>query len=116
MVKTARPSGAKAHSIPIGLMYGLKPVPSTAADPTSGASGGAEFVEGGGEVGGKCVLGVGGEFVAMAGEIENVDSGLAFGIDESDLDIALVDAQSEGDFAEKAGDVLSHDLKQRRVG
>ena len=80
-----------------------------------GAGGGAEFVEGGGEVGGKCVLGIGGQLVALAGQIEDVDRRFAFGIDQRDLNIALVIAERESDLAQQAGAVLRHDLQQRRV-
>src|SRR6476646_8938984 len=83
----------RRESQPRILRLAVLPQYDTALDDSEslGAGGRAEFIESGGEVGGKCVLGVGGEFVAMAGEIENVDGGLAFGVDESDLDIALVD-------------------------
>ena len=56
------------------------------------------------------------EFGALAGEVEDVDSGFAFGVDEGYLDVALVGAESESDLAEQAGDILRDDLQQRGVG
>ena len=55
-----------------------------------GAGGGAELIDRGGEIGGEGLLGLGGELGALAGEIEDVDGGFAFGVDEGDLDVALV--------------------------
>ena len=71
---------------------------------------------GGGEVGGEGLLHLGGELGALAGQVEDVDGGFAFGVDEGDFDVALVGAESEGDLAQQAGHILGHHLQQRGVG
>jgi len=78
--------------------------------------GGAECVDGGGEVGGEGLPGVRGELGAALGEVEDVDGGFAFGVDERDLDVALVGVEGEGDLAEQAGYVLRDDLEKGGVG
>ena len=54
-------------------------------------------------------------FAPCAGEVEDVDGGFAFGVDERDLDVALVGAEGEAIWREKAGHVLGDDLQQRGV-
>ena len=51
----------------------------------------------------------------MAGEVEDIDSGFAFGVDERYLDIALVGTEGKGDLAEQAGYVLGDNLEQGGV-
>ena len=51
---------------------------------------GAQGFEGGGEIFREGGLGIRGEFFVVAGEVEDVDGGFAFGVDERDLDVALV--------------------------
>ena len=53
-------------------------------------SGSADRFERGGEVGGEGLLGFFAEFGVVAGEVEDVDGGFAFGVDERHLDVALV--------------------------
>ncbi len=76
----------------------------------------AHGFEGGGEVFGEGLLGFVGELGVLAGEVEDVDGGFAFGVDERDLDVALVRAEGERDLAQQAGQVLGDDLQQRGVG
>ena len=54
--------------------------------------------------------------MAFAGEVEDVDRGFAFGIDEGYFDIAAVMVEDEGDLAEEAGDVLGYYLEEGGVG
>jgi hypothetical protein len=58
---------------------------------------GAHSIEIGGEAGGQGFLLFFGQLGVMAGEIEDVDGGFAFGVDEGYRDVALVGA--EGDLA-----------------
>ena len=73
----------------------------------------AHGFEGGGEVFGEGLLRFGREFFVAAGEVEDVDGGFAFGIDERDLDVALMSREGESDLAQKAGHILRDDLQQR---
>ena len=60
-----------------------------------------------------CLLG---EFGFLPGEVEDVDGGFAFCIDEGYFDVALVGAEGEGDLTEKTGNILGDNLEQRGVG
>ena len=59
------------------------------------AGGAAQGAEGGGEVFGEGLLGFLSQLFVAAGEIEDVDGGFAFGVDEGNLDVALVGAQGD---------------------
>jgi len=78
--------------------------------------GAAQLVDGGGEVGGEGLLGCFSQLGALAGQVEDIDGGFAFGVDESYLDVALVKAEGDGDLAKQAGEILSDHLQNRRVG
>ena len=85
-------------------MDGLNPVPFKTHNFQSGFSSkgsrGAQSVDGRGQAGGESLLGLGRQFGALAGEIEDVDGGLALGVDQGHLDIAVVCAEGEGNLAQ----------------
>src|SRR5208337_1310959 len=54
-----------------------------------------------------------GQLLLAAGQIENVNRGLAFRVDESDLDVALVRAERKRDLAQQARKVLRDHLQKR---
>src|SRR6266568_3182008 len=83
---------------------------------TLGAGGGAELVDSGGQVCGQDVLGFGGEFGALAGEVEDVDCGFAFGVDKGNLDVAFVCAEGKGNLTQQTRPILGDDLQKCGVG
>ena len=61
--------------------------------------GAAHGGDGGSEVFGEGLPGGVGELGVLAGEVKDIDGGLALGVDEGYLDVALAGAEGEGDLA-----------------
>ena len=85
------------------------------SDDAASGGGSAHGLEGGGEIGGKGTLNYVGEFLVVHCQVEDVDGGFAFGVDEGYLDVAFVSGERQRDLAEQAGNVLGDDLQEGRV-
>lgn len=76
---------------------------------------GSHGFEGFGEVFREGLLGFGREFFVVAGEVEDVNGGFAFRVDERDFDVALMGREGERDLAQEAGHVLRDHLQKSGV-
>ena len=58
---------------------------------------------------------LGREFSARGGEVKHVDRRLTFGIDQRDVDVAVLLGEDRADPVQQAGLILRNDLNQRAV-
>src|SRR5579862_4818842 len=58
---------------------------------------------------------VAGQFLAVSGEIENIDRHLPLGVNQSNFDVALVMGETRGNRVQKTRPVLGHHLYERTV-
>src|ERR1700722_4555856 len=75
----------------------------------------AQFLDGEQKRSLELLLGLLIKFRAPNSEIKDVDCNLSFGVDQSNLNVAIVNRQSGCDLAQQAGAILSHYLQQGAV-